>query len=410
MESCKHYQAIIIGGGPAGLMAAEQLSSAGMAVAVFDAMPSVGRKFLRAGIGGLNITHSDDHGTFLQRFGERQSNIAPLFNVFNADAIRLWCSELGVDTFIGSSGRVFPREMKAAPLLRKWLRRLRSAGVQFHTRHRWCGWDDNGHHRFESPRGELIVRADALVFALGGASWSALGSDGQWAPEFEKQGIACAGFRPANCGFEYPWPLAFREQMGGQALKNIGLRVSGSDPSWSNKGDAMLTEYGVEGSLIYAASSHIRDEIDAKGKCKVVWDLLPDTALADLKSKTAKQKSTDSASNLLRKLGVKDGKLALLKALTSKQQMQDIQSLPKLLKKLPQTFQHYRPIDEAISTAGGLAFDALDATLMLRKMPGVFCAGEMLDWEAPTGGYLLTACFASGVVAGRGAVDYLNSQ
>lgn len=390
-------------------MSAEQLSNAGISVALFDAMPSVGRKFLRAGIGGLNITHSEDYDQFLQRFGDCQSNVSPLINTFNTDAICDWCSGLGVDTFVGTSGRVFPRDMKASPLLRKWLRRLRSNGVQIHTRHRWCGWDD-GHHRFESPAGELIVQAEATVFALGGASWSALGSDGRWVPEFEQQGLRCAEFMPANCGFEYPWPLAFRQLMGGQALKNIGLSLRINGTSWSDRGDAMLTEYGVEGSLIYAASRPIRNEIDASGKCKIVWDLLPDSSLDDLKTKIAGRKTGDSTSNVLRKLGVKDGRLALLKALTSREQMQDVQHLPTLLKKLPQTLSRYRPIDEAISTAGGLCFSALDSSLMLRQMPGVFCAGEMLDWEAPTGGYLLTACFASGVVAGRGAVDYLRSQ
>lgn len=404
-----HLPAVVIGGGPAGLMAAEQLANAGVPVAVFDAMPSVGRKFLRAGIGGLNITHSENSGAFLARFGDRHSDIANLLQHFDVAALRSWCEELGVDTFVGSSGRVFPKEMKAAPLLRKWLRRLRSTGVQFHTRHRWLGWDADSALCFDTPGGEVTLRADTVIFALGGASWSALGSDGLWAKHFLQRDIHCLPFRPSNCGFLCEWPASFKETQAGEPLKHIGLslHLAGGD-RWFRKGDAIITEYGIEGSLVYAASRWIRDAIDARGSADIFWDLLPDKKENELQAALGNRK--DSTSNQLRKLGIRGSKLALLKALTTKTQMLDSQQLPGLLKALPQTLSGYRPIDEAISTAGGVTFAALNSTLMVKQMPGTFCAGEMLDWEAPTGGYLLTACFASGVLAGRGALTYLKTH
>lgn len=402
-------RALVIGGGPAGLMAAEQLASAGVSVAVYDAMPSVGRKFLRAGIGGLNITHSEDSEQFLSRFTGREVQVARLLAEFDSMALRRWCAELGVETFVGSSGRVFPVEKKAAPLLRRWLARLRAAGVSFHTRHRFCCWD-NSDYRFEHGESVVNVRADVAVFATGGGSWSALGSDGRWLSLFREKGISCADFRPSNCGFDYAWPLALVGEHIGSPLKNIGLAIEGnSGQQWYRRGDALLSQYGVEGSLIYAASADMRDHIDADGVVTVYWDLLPDCSPGKIAQVLAARKAKESLSNSLRKLGVKGAKLALLKALSSREQMQDLAGLPELLKRLPQGFHSYRPVDEAISTAGGVCFSCVDEGMMIKGLPGNFCAGEMLDWEAPTGGYLLTACFASGVVAGRGAVAYLNS-
>ncbi len=403
------YQAIVIGGGPAGLMAAEQLADAGYAVAVFDAMPSLGRKFLRAGIGGLNITHTEKSEQFQQRYGERQSEVSKLLSTFGADELRAWCETLDIETFVGSSGRVFPKEMKAAPLLRKWLSRLRSKGVTFHTRHRWCSWGVEGSHNFDTPSGQRQITADTAVFALGGASWAALGTDGRWAKPFAEQGLQCAPFRPSNGGFLFEWRKDFKRDYAGKPLKNIGLSIVLDNHSlWQQKGELMITDYGLEGSLIYAASRHIRDAIDKRGSAKINLDFQPARSKAELYELLQKRK--DSATNHLRKLGIRDAKLALFKTLTSKEQMQDIKKLPNLLKALPITLTGHSPIDQAISTAGGLSFSELNDSLMLTQKPGVFCAGEMLDWEAPTGGFLLTACFAGGLVAGRGAVNFLRNQ
>ncbi len=408
-SDCTHQTcpAIVIGGGPAGLMAAEQLANAGIAVAVFDAMPSLGRKFLRAGIGGLNITHSEASEAFQQRYGERQPEIANLLASFGPSELRAWCEALGIETFVGSSGRVFPNEMKAAPLLRKWLTRLRSKGVKFHTRHRWCGWEGNT-HCFDTPSGTIQITADTTVFALGGASWSALGTDGRWAEPFAERGLHCAPFKPSNGGFLHPREDDFKRDHAGSPLKNIALSIVLDNHSlWQQKGELIVSDYGLEGSLIYAASRHIRDAIDQRGNARISLDLLPERGKAELYDLFHKRK--DSATNHLRKLGIRDTKLALFKALTSKDQMQDLKKLPALLKALPLTLTGYSPIDDAISTAGGLSFSELDENLMLKQSPGVFCAGEMLDWEAPTGGYLLTACFAGGVVAGKAAASYLKT-
>lgn len=410
MNSPEQKQAVVIGGGPAGLMAAEQLASAGITVDIYELMPTPGRKFLRAGIGGLNITHSEAPAAFISRYSE-QERVAPLLEQFNAQDLRQWCSALGVETYVGSSGRVFPIEMKAAPLLRRWLHRLRMQGVTLHTRHRWQGWDAANNHLFGTPQGQQCVNSQVTVFACGGASWAALGSDGAWQHAFKQRRISCAPFRPSNCGFNYSWPDFITREFAGAPLKNIALAMAAPGGQlWRRPGEALISQYGIEGSLIYAASSIIRDTIERQGACEVHWDLFPTRSEEDIQRQIANRKPKESVANLLRKLGLGGSKLALLKALTTKAEMQCPDSLAKLLKQLPQTLVCSRPLDEAISTDGGVAFEALSEQLMLHTMPGVFCAGEMLNWEAPTGGYLLTACFASGRVAGRGAAEYLRAQ
>lgn len=406
MSSKTSLQAVVIGAGPAGLMAAEQLAKYQISVAVYDAMPSVGRKFLRAGIGGLNLTHSEDKPAFLNRYQPREV-VAPWLEAFDADDLVQWAKELGVETFVGSSGRVFPTQKKAAPLLRAWLKRLKESGVTIETRHRWLGWDDDGDLIMQSPEGDLVVKSQVVIFALGGGSWARLGSDGHWLSLFQKQGIDCLPFRPSNCGFNYTWSEEFKRSQAGQPLKGVVLNCNGH----TKKGDATLSHYGIEGSLVYGLSATIRDQIELVGEAKVYWDLLPDFSVEEIQIKLQKRRAKDSLSNVLRKqLSLTGSKLALLKALISKEQMQDLAALPHLLKQLPQTLQSCRPIDEAISTAGGVAMTALTDGLMIKSMPGTFCVGEMLGWDAPTGGYLLTACYASGVIAADAAAAYLRDE
>ena len=405
-------QAIVIGAGPAGLMAAEQLVQAGMSVAVYDAMPSVGRKLLRAGIGGLNLTHAENKADFISRFGQQTEKVEAWLQEFDADALRSWAADLGIETFVGSSGRVFPTAKKAAPLLRAWLHRLRVGGAQFHVRHRWTGWDDQGRLLFSHADGPLAVTAPVIIYAFGGGSWARLGSDGQWRSQFTQRGIQCAPFRPSNGGFRYDWSDDFRADQAGQPLKSVALSVTSVEGiGWRKKGDAVIAGEGLEGSLIYAASAAIRDQIEQQGSCTVYWDLFPDQSAAHLAQVLSRRRAGDSLSNVLRRqLKLTGVKLALLKELSSKEQMGRIDDLPRLLKALPHHLTACRDIDEAISTAGGVEFAELTEGLMLRQLPGQFCVGEMLDWEAPTGGYLLTACYASGVVAGRAARDYLRQQ
>lgn len=392
-------------------MAAEQLAEAGLAVDVFEAKPTVARKFLRAGIGGLNLTHSDAPNVFRQRYSRGQDWVDSWLNDFDANALRAWSGELGIETFVGSSGRIFPVQKKAAPLLRAWLRRLRSSGVRIHVRHRWLGWDAQGALCFDTPDGPRTCRATVVVLALGGGSWAALGSDGQWSALLTQRGVDCAAFEASNMGFEFAWPAALRSDQAGAALKNIGLSFTAVDGApWARKGDALISEYGLEGSLIYAASAQLRRLIQRDGYADIHWDLLPDTRAEALNEKWRALRPGESLSNRLRKIGVKGSKLALLKALTSKAEMQAVDKQPGLLKTLPQRLRRWRPIDEAISTAGGVVPSALNEGLMLNALPGVFCAGEMLDWDAPTGGYLLTACFASGRVAGRAAAAYVRQR
>ena len=396
----------IIGGGPAGLMAAEVLSQAGFRVDVYDAMPSVGRKFLLAGVGGMNITHSEAYPAFLSRYAERAPMIAPLLRSFGADALCEWIHELGIQTFVGSSGRVFPTDMKAAPLLRAWLKRLRDAGVVIHTRHRWLGWNADNSLRIANPEGELAVNPAATLLALGGASWARLGSDGAWLPLLEQRGVRMAPLQPANCGFEVSaWSELLRSKFAGAPLKNIAIGLQGQT---LRLGECVLTETGIEGSLIYALSAQIREAINQHGSAMVEIDLLPGKRLADVQKALIKPRGSRSMSKHLHsQLGIDGVKAGLLRELASAESFADPTLLANALKALPLTLVRPRPLDEAISTAGGVTFEAMDSRLMLNALPGVFCAGEMLDWEAPTGGYLLTACFASGRAAGLGVVEWL---
>ncbi|MBK3868507.1 TIGR03862 family flavoprotein [Pseudomonas stutzeri] len=402
------FHVAIIGGGPAGLMAAEVLSQAGVAVDLFDAMPSLGRKFLLAGVGGMNITHAEDYPAFVSRYAERAGEMRPLLDAFSPGALREWIHGLGIDTFIGSSGRVFPTDMKAAPLLRAWLRRLRERGAQLHTRQRWLGWDEQGALRIGGPQGDYSLQADATLLALGGGSWARLGSDGAWVPLLQNRGITIAPLQPANCGFEVEgWSAHLRDKFAGAPLKTVSLALPGEAP---RKGEFVLTATGIEGSLVYALSAPIRKTINRDGAATVLLDLLPDRSAAQIADALARPRGSQSmAKHLHRQLKLDGAKAALLRELTDAATFQDPQTLAAAIKALPIRLQRPRPLDEAISSAGGVPFEAFDDNLMLRQLPGVFCAGEMLDWEAPTGGYLLTACFATGKAAAEGMLRWLKS-
>ncbi|BCK88196.1 hypothetical protein MIZ01_1997 [Sideroxyarcus emersonii] len=397
----------IIGGGPAGLMAAEAISQGNVRVDIYDAMPSMGRKFLMAGKGGMNITHAEPFDAFLTRFGARRNDIEPLLLGFPPDALREWVHGLGIATFVGTSNRVFPVDMKAAPLLRAWLHRLRERGAGFHVRHRWNGWDAQGDLRFTTPEGERILHADALVLALGGGSWPQLGSDGAWVTLLAQHGIEIKPLRPANCGFDVVWSDFFRERFTGEPLKSIAATFG----DLRKQGECVITEHGVEGSLIYALSAVLRDEIARHGQAVLHLDLLPDWPLQRVQKEVSHPRGSRSlSSHLHSRLGLKGVKASLLREALDADQMHDTALLARTIKSLPLRLTGTRPLSEAISTAGGVAFESLDERLMLTRLPGVFCAGEMLDWEAPTGGYLLSACFASGLAAGKGALDWLQHR
>jgi predicted flavoprotein YhiN len=444
----------VVGGGPAGLMAAEALSRAGVEVHLFDAMPSVGRKFLLAGKGGLNLTHSEPSEPFASRYGARAGVVGPMVASFDAQATRAWAADLGVDTFVGTSGRVFPTDMKAAPLLRAWLHRLRHPApgsgvpVRFHMRHRWLGWDDTAEPdaagrqrlRFSTPQGAIELVADAVVLALGGASWARLGSDGAWVPILEARGVPVAPLVPANCGFDVAgrtaatageppesrreffrdllgagpaaqpgWTTHFAERFAGQPFKSVAVAfVDHQGRSFRRRGEFVATASGIEGSLVYAASALLRDEIAARGSATLHLDLLPDHAPERVLAEVRHPRGSRSLSSHLKsRLGIDGIKMAILHELLGKEALADPALLATAIKALPLVLVAPRPIDEAISSAGGVPFEAMDARLMPVALPGVFCAGEMLDWEAPTGGYLMTACMASGRVAARGVLDYL---
>ncbi|NBF03211.1 TIGR03862 family flavoprotein [Pseudomonas sp. Fl5BN2] len=399
----------VIGGGPAGLMAAEVLSQAGIRVDLYDAMPSVGRKFLLAGVGGMNITHSEAYPAFLAHYAERAPYIAPLLREFGAEALCQWIHDLGIETFVGSSGRVFPTDMKAAPLLRAWLKRLRDTGVVIHTRHRWLGWDADGSLRIQHAEGESAIQADGVLLALGGGSWARLGSDGAWLPLLEQRGVQVAPLQPSNCGFEVSaWSELLRSKFAGAPLKNVAIGLGDDVP---RLGECVITASGIEGSLIYALSAPIRDAINQHGQATIHIDLLPSKPQDKVLAALAKPRGSRSmAKHLQSQLGIEGVKAALLRELTPAATFNDPALLAAAIKALPLTLVKTRPLDEAISSAGGVPFEALDEGLMLQQLPGVFCAGEMLDWEAPTGGYLLTACFASGRRAGLGMLQWLRHR
>ena len=423
-------------------MAAEALAAAGPAfeVEVYDAMPSVGRKFLLAGKGGLNLTHSEAPAVFNTRYGQAEPALAPLLAAFDGAALRDWAQGLGISTFVGSSGRVFPNDMKAAPLLRSWLQRLRQSGVQFFMRHRWLGWADDGALRFESPAGPAQIRADAVVLALGGGSWSRLGSDGAWVSLLQAQGVAVQPLQPSNCGFDAAgrtgsgWSPYFAERFAGQPFKSVAISCEGESnpaaPTFNRRGEfvatatggavedsgAVATATGVEGSLVYAASSLLRNQITTIGRAQFRLDLLPDKSQAQVLAEVRHPRGSRSLSSHLKsRLGLDGIKAGILHELLDKDAMADPVLLARAIKALPIALLRPRPLDEAISSAGGVPFNSLTTQLKLQssqahaaKWAPVFCAGEMLDWEAPTGGYLLTACMASGRAAGQGVIQHFS--
>ena len=425
---------VVVGGGPAGLMAAQTCVDHGARVTLCDAMPSVGRKLLLAGKGGLNLTHGEAAAAFASRYGERQSQLRPMIEAFGPAALRNWASGLGIDTFVGSSGRVFPREMKAAPLLRAWLRRLREAGVVFHSRCRWLGTIELPARPKRSPLrvafvrqasgsggnlptdADLVLEADAVILALGGGSWPRLGSEGAWVPWLAGRGVAIAPLVPANCGFDCGWSEHFAPRWAGAPMKSVAIELAGGDGRGDAdqasgaamvRGEFVITATGVEGSVIYRLAASARDRIAAAGSATLLVDLLPDRRPDWLRARLERPRAGSSLANHLRRsVGLEGVKAALLRECFPAAARASPRELAGAIKRLPVPLLAPRPLAEAISTAGGVRFEALDSRLMCRSLPGVFCAGEMLDWEAPTGGYLLTACFATGRAAALGALDW----
>jgi uncharacterized flavoprotein (TIGR03862 family) len=400
----------IIGAGPAGLMAAETLAQSGIGVAVFDAMPSVGRKFLMAGRGGLNLTHSEPLDAFLTRYREATPKLASAIESFPPERLRAWCEALGQPTFVGSSGRIFPKALKASPLLRAWLRRLDAMGVSFSMRHRWIGWDDSGRLSLQTPDGQRVIAADATVLALGGASWPRLGSDGSWTETLRARGASISPLKPSNCGFTVNWSDIFRERFEGEPLKGITLAFGGRNV----RGEAVITRAGIEGGAVYALSAELREAILTSGQATLQVALRPDIATGDLVKRLPASRGKQSFSNWLRKAAqMSPVAIGLLQEVAHASPVSlaslSAERLAELINALPLQLSGIAPIARAISSAGGISFDELDTGFMLRRLPGVFAAGEMLDWEAPTGGYLLQACFATGFAAGRGALGWLNS-
>jgi uncharacterized flavoprotein (TIGR03862 family) len=410
-EALTKFRVAVIGGGPAGLMAAEQLLAAGLQVDLFDAMPSVGRKFLMAGRGGLNLTHAEAEPAFLHRYGVRREQVASWLSGFGPSALRAWARGLGVETFVGSSGRVFPVGMKAAPLLRAWVHRLHRGGVRFHMRHRWLGWDADLLH-FDTPQGLRRVGVDAVVLALGGGSWRKLGSDGAWVSLLAAKGVAVAPLRPANCGFDVAWSDHFSARFAGHPVKSVVATFIDRDGVCHQRsGEFVITATGVEGGLIYALSGLLRDSLEAIGTALVQLDLAPGKSLERVTAEISHPRGSRSmSSHLQSRVGITGVKAGLLRECLGRDDYVESARLATAIKALPIVLQRPRPLDEAISSAGGVCLEVMDQGLMLTALPGIFCAGEMLDWEAPTGGYLLTACFASGHVAAAGVIDYLRRQ
>lgn len=410
----------IIGGGPAGLMAAEALSAGNVQVDLYESKASVGRKFLVAGKGGLNLTHAEPFASFLTRFrpsgfggpqfGADCVQLLQLLTAFTPNAVREWCHSLEIETFIGPSGRVFPKDLLATPILQRWTKRLTDNGVRIHTGHHWSGWNEERELTFETAEGSRSVQSNAVILALGGASWPKLGSDGNWVPLLQQQDTEIAKLQPANCGFNVAWSDHFRDRFAGTPLKSVVLTATNTAGEvFSRQGSCVVTQYGLEGSLIYAASAQLRDEITQFGSATLMLDLAPDRTTEYLVKRLSIPRGSRTLSNHLKsKVNIKGVQAGLLREFAS-DSLQDPTKLAAAIKALPVSMTAARPIDEAISTAGGVRFHQLDKTLMAKSMPGVFYAGEMLDWEAPTGGYLLTACFATGKVAGQGALAWVET-
>ncbi|MDQ0419294.1 putative flavoprotein (TIGR03862 family) [Peteryoungia aggregata LMG 23059] len=393
----------IIGGGPAGLMAAERLARAGLSVTVYDAMPTVGRKFLLAGKSGLNITHAEDYARFVTRYGAANDRLRPVLDLMTPEEIRVWAAGLGTETFVGTSGRVFPKVMKASPLLRAWLKRLEGMSVTILTRHRWTGFDADT-LLFDTPDGAKRVTADATLLALGGASWPKLGSDAAWVPWLKAEGIDIAPLRPANCGFDCDFSESFDTRFSGQPVRS----VKATSAAGTTQGEFVISRGGIEGSLLYAHSAALRDALDRDGKATLILDLAPGRTVERLATDLARQDRKASFSTRLKKAANLDGlKIALLREVDPTANQREASGLANLIKALPLPVKRPRPIAEAISTAGGVTLDAIDDGFMLKSRSGTFVSGEMLDWEAPTGGYLLTACFATGIAAASGIDRWL---
>ncbi len=404
------FKIAIIGAGPAGLMAAQVLSDAGYAPTVFDAKPSAGRKFLQAGRGGLNLTHSEDFTLFASRYFEAQSFLQPALEAFSPTDIRSWAQSLGFETYVGSSGKVYPIDKKAAPLLRAWLRQLKANNTQFKMKHRFVSWSKNV-WQFETPDGIEDYSFDAVILALGGASWPHLGSTGSWTRTLKDRGLSITPLKPANMGFNVTYSEVFKEKFSGTPLKNVELSFRDINGNLQSKlGELLISEYGVEGSLIYTYSKFLREQIEQKSPFTVYLDLFPHRSESKLKQQLSTSRGKQSLSAFWKRLGLAGVKASLLREVLAKELLTQPELVAKTLKKFPLTLDSFRPIEEAISTAGGLAFENLDQDLMLKDFPGVFCVGEMLDWEAPTGGYLLTGVMGQGKQAARGLLKLLQTQ